>query len=134
MQGTQFIINTADAGCDDPDMAIIAKECSDEVDKIFDDAVVQEKEWAEYLFKDGSMIGLNANILGQYAEFIANVRLTSIGREPRYETKENPLPWMSGYLNSDSHQVAPQEAEISSYLVGQVDSSMEEDEFSDYDL
>lgn len=134
LQGTQYLINQCKLGVDDPEMAEVAKECQPIVHKIYDEAVDEEKDWGKYLCKDGSMIGINAEILGQYSEFIANVRLCSIDEEPRYKTTENPLPWMSTYLNSENVQVAPQEAEISSYLVGQVDSSMSEDDFSNFDL
>lgn len=102
--------------------------------QIFLDVVDQEKEWAQYLFKDGSMIGLNAEILNQYIEYISNQRLTSIGFDAPFNIKSNPLPWMNAYLVSDNVQVAPQETEISSYLVGQVDSTIEADDFDDFDL
>jgi ribonucleoside-diphosphate reductase beta chain len=98
------------------------------------DVVDQEKEWADYLFKDGSMIGLNAAILKQYIEYISNQRLAAIGFDAPYDVKSNPLPWMNSYLVSDNVQVAPQETEISSYLVGQVDSSVSSDDFDDFDL
>ena len=134
LQGTQFILNLCRQGKDDPEMAEIAKECRPTLLKMYDDAVREEKEWGEYLFKDGSMIGLNVQILGQYAEYIANVRMAAIGEEPRYETKENPIPWISSYFNSENVQVAPQEAEISSYLVGQVEMHMSDDDFSELSL
>ena len=80
------------------------------------------------------MIGLNAEILNQYIEYIANQRLTAIGFTAPFNIKSNPLPWMNSYLVSDNVQVAPQEAEISSYLVGQVDSSVSSDDFDGFDL
>jgi ribonucleoside-diphosphate reductase beta chain len=98
------------------------------------DVVEQEKAWADYLFKDGSMIGMNAAILKQYVEYIANQRLTAIGYEPPFDIKTNPLPWMNSYLVSDNVQVAPQEAEISSYLVGQIDASVDSSDFADMEL
>jgi len=134
MQGTQYILNTWANGLDDPAMVPIAERCKDKVLKMFDDAVLQEKEWARYLFKFGSMIGLNENVLCQYVEYIANVRLMAIGYEARYPTKTNPLPWIKNYLNSDNVQVAPQEAEISSYLVGQVDSNVDMEEMENMDV
>ena len=112
----------------------IRDRCEDEAKEIFMKAVEQEKEWAAYLFKDGSMIGLNQAILSQYVEFIANQRMTAIGFEAPYAQTSNPLPWMNNYLNSDNVQVAPQESEISSYLVGQIDSSMSDEDFSDFEL
>ena len=116
------------------EMKEIAESLKDEGLQIFLDVVDQEKEWAQYLFKDGSMIGLNAEILNQYIEYISNQRLTAIGFEAPFNIKSNPLPWMNSYLTSDNVQVAPQEAEISSYLVGQIDSNVGSGEFTDFDL
>ncbi|TYK66806.1 class Ia ribonucleoside-diphosphate reductase subunit beta [Colwellia echini] len=134
LTGTQHILNNWKVGNDDPEMKRISEELRDEGLQIFLDVVDQEKEWAQYLFKDGSMIGLNAEILNQYIEYIANQRLTAIGFDSPFIVKSNPLPWMNAYLVSDNVQVAPQETEISSYLVGQVDASMNEDDFDDFDL
>ncbi|KGJ87667.1 class Ia ribonucleoside-diphosphate reductase subunit beta [Colwellia psychrerythraea] len=134
LTGTQHILNNWKTGKDDPEMKIISEEMRDEGLQIFLDVVEQEKEWAQYLFKDGSMIGLNAEILNQYIEYISNQRLTAIGYEAPFDIKSNPLPWMNAYLVSDNVQVAPQETEISSYLVGQVDSSVDADDFDDFDL
>jgi ribonucleoside-diphosphate reductase beta chain len=119
---------------EDPDFVKIEEETRDECTQMFVDAVDQEKEWANYLFKDGSMIGLNAAILKQYIEYISNQRLSAIGFDAPFDIKSNPLPWMNSYLVSDNVQVAPQETEISSYLVGQVDSSVSSDDFDDFDL
>jgi len=134
LTGTQHILNNWKSGKDDPEMKIISEELRDEGLQIFLDVVEQEKEWAQYLFKDGSMIGLNADILNQYIEYISNQRLTAIGFDAPYDIKSNPLPWMNAYLVSDNVQVAPQETEISSYLVGQVDSSVDADDFDGFDL
>jgi ribonucleoside-diphosphate reductase beta chain len=134
LTGTQHILNNWMSGKDDPEMKEICEEMRDAGLKIFLDVVEQEKEWAQYLFKDGSMIGLNAEILNQYIEYISNQRLSAIGFDAPFNIKSNPLPWMNAYLVSDNVQVAPQETEISSYLVGQVDSSVEADDFDDFDL
>ncbi len=134
LTGTQHILNNWAAGKDDPEMTIVASEMKEQGLQIFLDVVEQEKEWAEYLFKDGSMIGLNAQILNQYIEYISNQRLTALGFDAPFDIKSNPLPWMNAYLVSDNVQVAPQETEISSYLVGQVDSSVSSDDFDDFDL
>jgi len=134
LTGTQHILNNWMSGKDDPEMQEIANELKDKGQQIFLDVVEQEKEWAQYLFKDGSMIGLNAEILNQYIEYISNQRLTAIGFDAPFSIKSNPLPWMNAYLVSDNVQVAPQESEISSYLVGQVDSSVSSDDFDDFDL
>jgi ribonucleoside-diphosphate reductase beta chain len=134
LTGTQHILNNWISGRDDPEMKIVAEELKEQGLQIFLDVVEQEKEWAQYLFKDGSMIGLNAAILNQYIEYISNQRLTAIGFDAPFDIKSNPLPWMNAYLVSDNVQVAPQETEISSYLVGQVDSSVSSDDFDGFDL
>ena len=134
LMGTQEMLKIMADGKDDPEMAEVAKECKEQVYQIFKEAAEQEKEWAKYLFKDGSMIGLNAEILSQYVEYITNTRLRAIGFKNAFPTLTNPLPWMNSWLVSDSVQVAPQEAEISSYLVGAIDSAVSEDDFSDFSL
>lgn len=134
LSGTQHILQLWTEGKDDPEMAEIAQECEEDIYSMFADAAEQEKEWAQYLFKDGSMIGLNAEILGQYVEYITNVRLRALGKMNIYPTTQNPLPWMNAWLVSDAVQVAPQEAEISSYLVGAIDNEVSDDDFDDFDL
>ncbi|NVK36586.1 MAG: ribonucleotide-diphosphate reductase subunit beta [Gammaproteobacteria bacterium] len=134
LTGTQHMLQIWAMGKDDPEMGEITKECREEVIQIFREAAEQEKEWAEYLFKDGSMIGLNKDILCQYVEYICNQRLTAIGLETIFPTKQNPLPWINAWLVSDNVQVAPQEAEISSYLVGAIDSALSLEDFSDIEL
>lgn len=134
LSSTQHIINLWARGKDDPEMAEIAEELKDEARQIFINATNQEKEWADYLFKNGSMIGLNKQILCEYVEYIAGMRMRAIGLDSPYESKSNPLPWMDNYLQSDNVQVAPQEAEIQSYLVGQIDSTVNAADFDDFDL
>jgi ribonucleoside-diphosphate reductase beta chain len=134
LTGTQHMLNIWKNGTDDLEMQEISIEMEDQGRQIFLDVVEQEKEWADYLFKDGSMIGLNAAIIKEYIEYISHQRMTAIGLKSPFNVKSNPLPWMNSYLTSDNVQVAPQEAEISSYLVGQIDSSVASGEFSDFDL
>lgn len=135
LSGTQHIINLCQSGVDDPEMAEVAKECEEEAYAIFMDAVNQEKEWAEYLFKDGSMIGLNKEILFQYIEYITNQRLKAVNFKPAFaDKKSNPIPWIDQWLNSDNVQVAPQETEISSYLTGQVNSAIDSKELGNLEL
>lgn len=134
LTGTQTILNLWANGQDDPEMETISREMKEQGRQVFLDVVEQEKEWADYLFKDGSMIGLNAEILKQYIEYISNQRMAAIGLDAPFSIKTNPLPWINAYLSSDNVQVAPQETEISSYLVGQVDSSVSSDDFDDFDL
>lgn len=134
LTSTQHVLNLWQHGEDDPEMREIAEELKDEAMEIFTSAVEQEKKWAHYLFENGSMIGLNEDMLCQYVEYIANLRMAAIGLEPQYDQKSNPLPWMNKYLSSDNVQVAPQESEISSYLVGQIDSEVSATDFGDFDL
>lgn len=134
LTSTQHILNLWTKGKDDPEMESIAAECADEAREIFLTAVRQEKEWAKYLFKNGSMLGLNEEILSDYVEFIANQRMAAIGMETEFESKSNPLPWMNNYLSSDNVQVAPQEVEVSSYLVSQIDAEVSADDFGGFDL
>ena len=136
LTGTQHMINLMRDGKDDPDMKKIAKESESEVIQMFKDAAKQEKEWAEYLFRDGSMIGLNAEILKQYLEYITNVRMSALNIKPIFKQSTNPLPWMNHWLDNDNVQVAPQETEITSYLVSAIDNTMssEDEDFSDFKL
>ena len=132
---TQNILKNWEKG-DDPEMVEIAREEREWVINTFRSAVQQEKEWAEYLFKDGSMIGLNEKLLSNYVEWVANRRMKAIGLEPIYDiaAKNNPLPWTEHWLNSKSVQVAPQETEITSYIVGGLKQDMKEDQFSGFSL
>ncbi len=135
LTGTQHMLNILRDGHDDPEMAEIARELQDECFNLFKKAAEQEKEWAAYLFKDGSMLGLNKDILCQYVEFITNVRMQAVGLPLAFDAdRQNPLPWINTWLNSDNVQVAPQEVEISSYLVGQIDAEINPDDLGDFML
>jgi len=136
LTGTQHMINLMREGKDDLDMQAIAIECESEVIEMFKDAANQEKEWAEYLFRDGSMIGLNAEILKQYLEYITNIRMSALNMQPIFEQSTNPLPWLNHWLDSDNVQVAPQETEITSYLVSAIDNTInaEDQDFDDFKL
>lgn len=135
LTGTQHMLNLMRGGADDPEMAEIAAELEDECFELFKRAANQEKEWAAYLFKDGSMIGLNKDILGQYVEYITNLRMTAVGLKPAFEqATQNPIPWINAWLSSDNVQVAPQEVEISSYLIGQIDAEVNAEDLGDFEL
>ena len=132
---TQQIIKNWQEG-DDKEMVVIADEEKENVIDMFKKCVEEEKEWARYLFKDGSMIGLNEKLLSQYVEFIANRRLRAIGLEPQYDIpmRNNPLPWTQYWLNSKGQQNAPQETEIESYVVGGIKQDVEQDTFAGFKL
>ena len=132
---TQNIINNWRKG-DDPEMKEIVKEEEQWTYSMFDRCVNEEKIWAEYLFKDGSMIGLNDKLLHQYVEWIANRRMKSIGLTPVYDipARNNPLPWTQHWISSKGLQVAPQETEVESYIVGGIKQDVKKDTFSGFKL
>ena len=132
---TQNIMNKWREG-DDPEMKQIVKEEEEWVIKMFDRAVNEEKKWADYLFKDGSMIGLNDKLLQQYVEWIANRRMKAIGLKPKYDisANNNPLPWTQHWISSKGLQVAPQETEVESYVVGGIKQDVKKDTFSGFKL
>ena len=135
LTGTQHILNLMRSGQDDPEMVEIARECEQECFELFKRAAEQEKNWAEYLFKDGSMIGLNKDILAQYVEYITNLRMSAVGLTPAFaHATQNPIPWINAWLSSDNVQVAPQEVEVSSYLVGQINAEINSSDLSDFEL
>ncbi len=121
---------------DDPEMQQIAKEERSNVIGMFKNAVEEEKEWAEYLFSGGSMIGLNDKLLNQYVEWIANKRMKALGLDPIYDQplKNNPLPWTQHWISSKGLQVAPQETEVESYVVGGIKQDIKKNQFSGFKL
>ena len=121
---------------DDPDMEQIAKEEEINVYNMFKQCVEEEKLWAEYLFKDGSIIGLNDKLLAKYVEWTANRRLKSIGMKAIFDTPitNNPLPWTQHWLSSKGLQVAPQETEVESYIIGGITQDVEKDTFAGFQL
>ena len=132
---TQNILNKWREG-DDPEMQKIMKEEEEWTYKMFDRAVNEEKKWADYLFKDGSMIGLNDKLLQQYVEWIANRRLKAIGLKPQYDisANNNPLPWTQHWISSKGLQVAPQETEVESYVVGGIKQDVTKNTFAGFQL
>jgi ribonucleotide reductase beta subunit family protein with ferritin-like domain len=134
MAGTQLMLNHLRDGKDGLEWQETYEECVPQIKQQFVDAVNQEKEWAAYLFSHGSVIGLNTQILSSYIEYIADVRLSAIGLPKMYDTTTNPLPWTNSYLSSDNVQVAPQESEISSYLSGALNSTVDTSRLSKLSL
>ena len=132
---TQNIIKNWMNG-DDPEMQEIAREERNNVIGMFKNAVEEEKEWAEYLFSGGSMIGLNDKLLNQYVEWIANKRMKALGIDPIYDQplRNNPLPWTQHWISSKGLQVAPQETEVESYVVGGIKQDMKKNSFSGFKL
>ena len=132
---TQNILNKWREG-DDPEMVEVANEEKDYVYNMFRNSVEEEKLWAEYLFKDGSIIGLNDKLLQKYVEWTANKRLKSIGLKAIFDTpiSNNPLPWTAHWLSSKGMQVAPQETEVESYLIGSIKQDVKKDTFAGFQL
>ena len=133
---SQNIINNYRKHENDKEMLQIIKETEQEVYDMYDTAVQQEKEWAQFLFKDGSMIGLNDKLLNQYVEYMANKRMVAIGLKPVYDQPRtnNPLPWTTHWLSSKGLQNAPQETEIESYIVGGIKQDVDTDSFKGFKL
>lgn len=133
---TSNIINNWREGKDDPDFVHIFNETQEQVLGMFDIVIEQEKDWASYLFKDGSIIGLNEMLLHQYVDHMAQKRAVTIGYKLNMPTnvKNNPLPWTQHWFNSHSLQVAPQEAEIENYSVGAIKQDINDQTFDGFQL
>src|SRR6056300_441977 len=129
---TQLLLRTLKK--DDPIFEKIAEETKEEATKMFVDAANQEKAWAQYLFKDGSMIGLNTELLSSYVEWIATKRMKNVGLESPYDIKSNPLPWTNKWISGAEVQVAPQETEITSYVSGGTKQDVSQDTFKGFSL
>jgi ribonucleoside-diphosphate reductase beta chain len=136
MSAVQNILTTLASGAEGELWAKVVSTNSDWVRSTMDAVIKQETAWAEYLFSRGSVLGLNAEILTQYIHYIADIRMRAIGVVTNYsgDKKKNPIPWINKYLNSDTVQVAPQETEISSYLTGAVDSTIDSSLFGGMSL
>jgi ribonucleoside-diphosphate reductase beta chain len=132
LAGTQQLLKALPK--EDADFARIAEETKDDCCKLFVDAVEQEKAWASYLFRDGSMVGLNEALLSEYIEWIANKRMTAVGLPTIYKGGSNPLPWTQKWISGSEVQVAPQETEITSYVNGGVKKDVNADTFKGFSL
>lgn len=119
---------------DDPEMASIFEEEKPLYIEIFNQAIIQEKEWANYLFQYGSMMGLNSEILHHYIDWIANKRMVAIGLPPFTKGFANPLPWTQKWIGGAEVQVAPQETEINSYIIGGVNKDVSGNTFKAFNL
>lgn len=117
---------------EDEDFARIQAETRDECISMFYRVVDQEKSWARYLFKEGSMIGLNEQLLCEYVDHIAAKRMGAIGLNGK--PGANPLPWTQKWISGSDVQVAPQETEITSYVIGGVKKDVDENTFKGFQL
>lgn len=118
MAVTNFILRKIMEGDEGSMFQEIALECMDEMIEMFESAVEQECQWADYLFQDGSIIGLNAKILKEFIMFICDKRLKGLGMSPIFKVNINPIPWTDHWINSKTVQTAPQETEIIDYVLG----------------
>jgi|TARA_B100001964_G_scaffold89265_1_gene100310 ribonucleoside-diphosphate reductase beta chain len=132
---TTHIIKNWQEG-DDKEMKRVIKSCNKDVIQMYEKCIGEEKAWAEHLMKDGSIIGLNAKLLGDYIEFIANRRVKSLGFTAMFDrpANTNPLPWTQHWLSSSELQVSPQETEVESYVVGGIKQDVTDDTFKGFKL
>ena len=119
---------------DDPDFKMIREKSQEKVREIFKSVIDQEKAWAKYLFKDGAMIGLDEKLLCSYIDWIAQKRMTTVGVQPFTKLTSDPLPWTQKWIAGSDVQVAPQEVQISSYVIGGLSKDIDEDTFKDFSL
>ena len=119
---------------DDPDFAKIKEETADLCTEMFLAAADQEKDWAEYLFKDGSMIGLNKQLLCDYVDWLTCKRMTAVGLHCGIKVGSNPLPWTQKWIAGAEVQVAPQETEITQYVIGGTKQDVTENTFKGFSL
>jgi ribonucleoside-diphosphate reductase beta chain len=119
---------------DDPDFVSIKEETLAQCEAMFLEAAAQEKGWAKYLFKDGSMIGLNEQLLCDYVDYITCKRMHTVGLKCHIKTGSNPLPWTQKWIAGAEVQVAPQETEISSYVIGGTKQDVTTDTFKGFTL
>jgi len=114
---TAWIINQVVK--EDPRFAQARIDCEEEVYAMYADVIREEKAWADYLFQKGPVIGLNANILKDFVDFIAVGALKEIGikyRSPAPRT--TPVPWFNKHVNTSNKQTALQESESTNYVIG----------------
>ena len=120
---------------DDPDYALLKIETKQECETMFLAAAAQEKAWAKYLFKDGSMIGLNEVLLSQYIDWLTCKRMTAVGLDCGMKPgSSNPLPWTQKWIAGSDVQVAPQETEITTYVIGGTKQDVDNNTFKGFSL
>lgn len=133
LAGTQTMLKLWREGKDDPDMQILFNQEIDQISDMYTNVVEQEREWSEYLFSNGTILGLNENILNNYVEYITGSRLRNLGIKHNYPTK-NPLPWTLKYLNTSDKQESPQETEKLAYIIGGLENDVEYADFTKFKL
>lgn len=128
---TQNILKLWREGKDDPEFQSLFFEEIDQIKAMYDNVVKQEREWSDYLFEKGTILGLNKAMFNEYVEFIAGQRLKNLGIKHEYTTK-NPFPWTLKYFNTSDKQTAPQENEKLEYIIGGIKNDLQEHDFSKF--
>lgn len=124
---TAFLINQVVK--EDPRFAKAAQECQDEVIQIYKDVIKEEKDWADYLFMKGPVIGLNANILKDFVDYTAVGALKDIGiKYWNSAPKTTPIPWFNKHTDTDKKQSALQETESTNYVIGVMSDTLDYDQ------
>jgi ribonucleoside-diphosphate reductase beta chain len=114
---------------EDPRFVQVAEECKDEVYSMYLDVIKEEKAWADYLFKKGPVIGLNAAILKDFVDYTAFTKLKEIGIKYLEEhPKTNPIPWFNKHININKKQTALQESESTNYVIGVMSETVDYEE------
>lgn len=125
-QGTRYMIKRLQSGEEGHEWIKIAEECRDEATDIFLATNSQEKEWCTYVYKDGAPQGLSVGLVSDYIDYATVPRMNELGLDSSsiVAPKRNPFPWLTKFLKSNTVQAAPQEVEIGSYLVSQIDNDI----------
>ena len=125
-QGTRYMIKRLQSGEEGSEWIKIAEECRDEATDIFLATNSQEKEWCTYVYKDGAPQGLSVGLVSDYIDYATVPRMNELGLDSSsiVAPKRNPFPWLTKFLKSNTVQAAPQEVEIGSYLVSQIDNDI----------
>lgn len=126
---TAYLVNTVVK--DDPRFAQVAKETSKEAFSILMDVIEEEKKWAKYIFKEGTVIGLNENTMVNFVDWISQNRLKDIGIKYDANVRNNPIPWFNKHLNTNKKQTALQENESVAYVIGAMTNKVNYDELPD---
>jgi ribonucleoside-diphosphate reductase beta chain len=127
---TAWLINNVTK--DDPDFVSLETECADEVYAMYLEVIGEEKAWADFLFKKGPVIGLNATILKDFVDFTAFTRLKEIGIKYLGEhPKSSPIPWFNKHVNIGKKQSALQETESTNYVIGVMSDNVKHEELPD---
>lgn len=132
LQSTQYVIKYLQSGKEGQEWQEVTKECEADAVKIFMDAADQEKEWVDYLFRNGTTRGLNHEVLYNFIDYLTYSRLNDAGLPHNLKPMRHPIPWIRHYLNTEAVQVAPQEVELSNYLTGQIDQDVVDEDFKDF--